>query len=50
MINLVITGDRVVTPHDIGPADVAIGGGKVVAVAARGGFPPGRGWWTPPAR
>ena len=39
MIDLVITGDRVVTPHDIGPADVAIGGGKVVAVAARGGFP-----------
>ncbi|GAA0570939.1 dihydropyrimidinase [Craurococcus roseus] len=39
MIDLVITGDRVVTPHDIGPADVAIGGGKVMAVAARGGFP-----------
>ena len=39
MIDLVISGDRVVTPHDIGPADVAIGGGKVVAVAARGGFP-----------
>ena len=39
MIDLVITSDCVVTPHDIGPADVAVGGGKVVAVAARGGFP-----------
>ena len=39
MIDLVVTGDRVVTPHDVGPADVAIGGGKVVAVAAKGAFP-----------
>jgi dihydropyrimidinase len=39
MIDLVISGDCVVTPHDIGPADVVIGDGKVVAVAARGGFP-----------
>ena len=39
MVDLVITGDCVVTPHGIGPADVAIAGGKVVAVAERGGFP-----------
>ena len=39
MVELVISGDCVVTPHDIGPADVAIAGGKVVAVATRGGFP-----------
>ena len=39
MIDLVVSGDCVVTPHAIGPADVAIGGGRVVAVAERGGFP-----------
>jgi len=39
MVDLVITGDCVVTPHAVGPADVAIAGGKVVAVAARGAFP-----------
>jgi dihydropyrimidinase len=39
MVDLVITGDCVVTPHGIGPADVAIAGGKVVAVAAPGAYP-----------
>jgi dihydropyrimidinase len=39
MLDMVISGDCVVTPHAIGPADVAIGGGKVVALAERGGFP-----------
>jgi dihydropyrimidinase len=39
MVEMVITGDCVVTPHATGPADVAIAGGKVVAVAARGTFP-----------
>ncbi len=39
MVELVITGDCVVTPHAIGPADVAIAGGKVAAVTARGAFP-----------
>lgn len=39
MVEMVITGDHVVTPHAVGPADVAIAGGKVVAVAARGAFP-----------
>ena len=39
MVDLVITGDCVVTPHAIGPADVAIAGGKVVAVAERGAYP-----------
>mgnify|MGYP006145474307 CR=1 FL=1 len=28
MVDLVITGDCVVTPHSIGPADVAIAGGR----------------------
>jgi dihydropyrimidinase len=39
MVDIVISGDCVVTPHAIGPADVAIARGKVVAVAERGGFP-----------
>jgi len=39
MVDLVITGDCVVTPHAVGPADVAIANGKVVAVAERGAFP-----------
>ncbi|MBV1798857.1 amidohydrolase family protein [Siccirubricoccus sp. G192] len=39
MVDMVITGDCVVTPHAAGPADIAIAGGKVVAVAARGAFP-----------
>jgi dihydropyrimidinase len=39
MVDMVITGDCVVTPHAVGPADIAIAGGKVVAVAARGAFP-----------
>ena len=39
MVDMVITGDCVVAPHQIGPADVAIAGGKVVAVAAPGSFP-----------
>ncbi|MFC7689277.1 hypothetical protein ACFQY5_06195 [Paeniroseomonas aquatica] len=33
MVDLVITGDCVVTPHSIGPADVAIAGA---------------GWWRWP--
>ncbi len=40
MVELIIRGDCVVTPHAVGPADVAIAGGKVVAVAAPGSFPP----------
>lgn len=39
MVEIVITGDCVVTPHAVGPADVAIAGGKVVAVSTRGAFP-----------
>ncbi|MBX6740635.1 MAG: amidohydrolase family protein [Acetobacteraceae bacterium] len=39
MVEMVITGDCIVTPHAVGPADVAIAGGKVVAVSARGAFP-----------
>ncbi|MCO6414613.1 amidohydrolase family protein [Siccirubricoccus sp. KC 17139] len=39
MVDLVISGDCVVTPHSIGPADVAISGEKVVAIAERGAFP-----------
>ncbi|MBX9700791.1 MAG: amidohydrolase family protein [Acetobacteraceae bacterium] len=39
MVDLIITGDCVVTPSSIGPADVAVAGGKVVAVTAPGAFP-----------
>jgi dihydropyrimidinase len=39
MVELVITGDCVVTPFSVGPADVAIAGGKIAAVTARGAFP-----------
>jgi len=39
MVDIVVTGDCVVTPHAIGPADVAIAGGKIVAVAERGAYP-----------
>ena len=39
MVDLVVRGDCVVTPHAVGPADVAMAGGKIVAVAAYGTFP-----------
>ena len=38
MLDLVIRSDRVVTPAGIGAHDVAIEGGKIVAVAAAGTF------------
>lgn len=40
MVDIVIRGDQVVTPHAIGPADVLIAGEKVVAVAAPGSITP----------
>lgn len=39
MVELVIRGDTVVTPHAVGPADVAIAGEQIVAVAAHGSLP-----------
>ena len=38
MFDLVIRGDRVVTPHGAGAYDVAVQGEKIVAVAAAGTF------------
>jgi dihydropyrimidinase len=39
MVELVIRGDRIVTPNGVGPADVAVAGGRVAAVAVHGAFP-----------
>jgi dihydropyrimidinase len=39
MVELVIRGDRVVTPQGDGPADVAVAGERIVAVAAPGSLP-----------
>ncbi len=39
MVDLVVRGDCVVTPHAVGPADVAMADGRIVAVAAYGTFP-----------
>jgi hypothetical protein len=39
MVELVIRGDCVVTPNGAGPADVAVAGGRVAAVAVHGTFP-----------
>lgn len=36
MIDVVVRGDTVVTPHGVGPYDVAIEGERIVAVAAAG--------------
>jgi dihydropyrimidinase len=41
MVDLVISGDTVVTPQGVGAYDIAIAGEKIVAVAARGTFPAG---------
>ena len=38
MLDLVIRGDRVVTPTGVAACDVAIEGGKIAAVAAAGTF------------
>ena len=40
MFDLVIRGDRVVTPQGTNAYDVAVQGAKIVAVAAAGTFPP----------
>ncbi|MBI3939010.1 MAG: amidohydrolase family protein, partial [Betaproteobacteria bacterium] len=40
MLDLVIRGDRVVTPQGVGAFDVAVKGEKIVAVAAAGTFGP----------
>jgi dihydropyrimidinase len=38
MLDLVIRGNRVVTPHGVGACDVAVASGKIAAVAAAGTF------------
>ncbi len=43
MIDFVIRSDRVVTPHGVGPHDVAVSGEKIVAVGASGSLSPGEG-------
>ena len=39
MVDLVVRGDTVVTPHGVGAADIAIAGEQIVAVAERGSLP-----------
>jgi dihydropyrimidinase len=39
VVDLIVTGDCVVTPHAIGPADVGMAEGRIVAVSARGALP-----------
>jgi len=39
MVDLVLRGDTVVTPHCVGAFDLAIDGGRIVAVAAGGTMP-----------
>ena len=39
MIDLVVRGDTVVTPEGVGAYDLAISGGRIAAVAARGSLP-----------
>ena len=39
MIDLVLRGDTVVTPEGVGAYDLAIAGGRIAAVAARGSLP-----------
>ena len=43
MVDLLIRGDRVVTPQGAGAYDVAIAGERIVAVTAPGAFPVGDG-------
>ncbi|MCC7272033.1 MAG: amidohydrolase family protein [Alphaproteobacteria bacterium] len=43
MIDLIVRGDRVVTPHGVGAWDVAVAGERIVAVAAAGSLPAGPG-------
>ena len=38
MFDLIIRGDRVVTPHGVGKWDIAIKGGQIAALAAPGAF------------
>jgi dihydropyrimidinase len=39
MIDLVVRGDRVVTPQGTGPYDIVVAGERIVAVTAPGAFP-----------
>ena len=43
MIDLVLRGDKVVTPQGVGAYDLAIAGGRIVAVAAAGSLPVAEG-------
>ena len=43
MIDVVIRGDVVVTPHGVGSYDVAISGEKIVAITSSGAVPIGPG-------
>ncbi|MDA0983752.1 MAG: amidohydrolase family protein [Proteobacteria bacterium] len=42
MFDLVLRGNRVVTPHGVGAWDVAVKDGVIAALAAHGGFAPGQ--------
>ena len=39
MVDLVISGDRVVTPQGVGAFDIVIADGKIAAMAAKGSLP-----------
>ena len=39
MFDLVLKGDRVVTPHGVGAFDIAVRGGRIAAMAEPGGLP-----------
>ena len=43
MYDLIIRGDRVVTPHGVTEADLGIRGGRIAAVAELGASPPRAG-------
>ncbi|MGE0716425.1 MAG: dihydroorotase family protein [Alphaproteobacteria bacterium] len=43
MVELIVRGDRVVTPHGVAACDVAVADGRIVAVAAMGAMPAGPG-------
>ncbi|MCC7426886.1 MAG: amidohydrolase family protein [Alphaproteobacteria bacterium] len=43
MLDLIVRGDRVVTPQGVGAYDIAVQGGRIVAVTAPGALPAGAG-------